>query len=569
MAYFSETFLHEVLERNDIVALIAPHVELKKSGSNLMGLCPFHHEGTPSFSVSPDKQLYHCFGCGKGGGVFQFLMDHDGMAFPEAVELLAAKAGLEIPRDTPVTEEQKRETGTRKIFSQTIDLFYRELSATGAKRARQYLQSRDLPEKIWQDYLLGYAPEGYGFLQQNFDKTALPDLEKAGLLFQGERGYGDRFRDRIMFPIRDRRGRLAGYGGRLIGSGEPKYLNSPETLFFHKSELLYGFYEHRDYIRKQNRLLVVEGYMDVLMLAAFDLPCAVAPLGTAIGESQIRALLRLHPDPIFCFDGDRAGRRAAWRALEGMLPLISTDHAPRFMFLPEGEDPDSLLLRNGRDGFIEHIEKASPVLETFLAGLKNMAGDGADGRARMAKRADDMLRTMHDNYLRQAWQQEIEQVTGITLKKRRFFAAKQPLTATTGVRHKQGLEDKFMAALMQNAKRFDQISAASDKFSLDDQVLNNIYTRALQIAGEGLELSPGRLALEFPDNRHISRWLNEPEVSEEAFTGLLLNIRLRDARTRLNRATGLADKEQLKKELRKLEERRISLYKLANTEDCT
>ncbi len=567
MAHFSEQFLQQVLERSDIVELISRHVDLKKAGSNLMGLCPFHHEKTPSFSVSPDKQLYHCFGCGKGGGAFQFLMDYDDLAFPEAVERLAEKAGLDVPRNKMVPEERRKDESSRNLLSHTVDLFHQGLYSSNAARARHYLQARGLPEKIWQDYLLGYAPEGYGFLQRSLDHGCLTDLEAIGLLFKGERGYRERFRGRIMFPIRDRRGRFAGFGGRLIGNGEPKYLNSPETAFFHKSELLYGYHEHREHIRKLDHLLVVEGYMDVLMLAAFDLPFAVAPLGTAIGESQIRAILRLHPSPIFCFDGDRAGRRASWRALECMMPIMTADHSPRFMFLPEGEDPDSLLRHKGRPGFTEQMEKAAPVLETFLTGLKNLAGgSGAEGRARMAKRADRMLKEMGDHYLRQAWQQDVERVTGISLKTTRFMTSDHSTTAGKTGRKGRSLEDKFVAALLQNPERFGQLPKNADQFSLDDKVLNSIYTRALQNVRDGSGLSPSRLALDFPDDQRISRWLNEPEVNDETFTGLLLDIRVRDVKKCLGRTIDLSEKEQLKNRLRQLEQERIELYKRTTTE---
>lgn len=566
MAHFSEHFLQQVLERSDIVELISRHVDLKKAGGNLMGLCPFHHEKTPSFSVSPDKQLYHCFGCGKGGGAFQFLMDYDDLAFPEAVERLAEKAGLDVPRNTIAPERLRKDESSRNLLSKTVDLFHQELYSSNSARARHYLQARSLPEKIWQDYLLGYAPEGYGFLQSSFDHSYLTDLEAIGLLFKGERGYGDRFRGRIMFPIRDRRGRFAGFGGRLIDKGEPKYLNSPETALFHKSEFLYGYHENREHIRKLGHLLVVEGYMDVLMLAAFDLPFAVAPLGTAIGESQIKAILRLHPSPVFCFDGDRAGRRASWRALECMMPVITADYSPRFMFLPEGEDPDSLLRHEGRQGFTEQMEKAAPVLETFLAGLKNLAGSGAGGRAQMAKRADRMLREMGDHYLRQAWQQDVERVTGISLKTKRFMTSIHSTSAGKAGRKRRSLEDQFVAVLLQNPERFEQLPKDADQFSLDDKVLNSIYTRALQHIRDGSGLSPSRLALDFPDDQRISRWLNEPEVNEETFTGLLLDIRVRDVKKRLGRTIDLSEKGQLKNCLRQLEQERIELYKRVTTE---
>ena len=346
MANFPPPFLDEVLSRTDIIEIIARHVELKKSGSNMMGLCPFHNEKSPSFSVSPDKQLYYCFGCGKGGGAFQFLMDHDGYAFPEAVEYLAEKAGLEVPQTTRADpDEQARHRQAQDMLSKASDAFARSLRSESGSGARAYLKQRGLPEEIVRDYGLGYVPPGYGFMQKVFgeDKRTLTQLEAVGLLFKGERGYGDRFRDRLMFTIRDRRGHVVGFGGRVLGEGEPKYLNSPETAWFHKSDLLYGFSEHRDVIRKEKQLLIVEGYMDVLALAASGLKIGLAPLGTAIGERQIREIFRLHEAPVFCFDGDRAGRQAAWRALERMLPLLKAELTPQFLYLPDGEDPDSVV----------------------------------------------------------------------------------------------------------------------------------------------------------------------------------------------------------------------------------
>ena len=417
MANFPPSFLDEVLSRTDIVKIIARHVELKKSGSNLMGLCPFHNEKTPSFSVSPDKQLYYCFGCGKGGGAFQFLMDHDGYAFPEAVEYLAEKAGIEVPQTTRADpDEQARHRQAQDLLSKASDAFARNLRSESGSGARAYLKQRGLPEEIVRDYGLGYVPQGYGFMQKVFgeDKRTLTQLEAVGLLFKGEHGYGDRFRDRLMFTIRDRRGHVVGFGGRVLGEGEPKYLNSPETAWFHKSDLLYGFSEHRDHIRKEKQLLIVEGYMDVLALAAFGLKIGLAPLGTAIGERQIREIFRLHEAPVFCFDGDRAGRQAAWRALERMLPLLKAELTPKFLYLPEGEDPDSLLNLEGADAFKVRLqEQPKPVLDTWLMGLKLLAGQGADGRARMAKKADVMLASMNDIVLSKVWRQRAEKDMGI------------------------------------------------------------------------------------------------------------------------------------------------------------
>ncbi|HXH64850.1 MAG TPA: DNA primase, partial [Mariprofundaceae bacterium] len=420
MARFSPAFIDEVVSRSDLVEIIGRHVDLKKSGSNLMGLCPFHHEKSPSFSVSPDKQLYYCFGCGKGGGVIQFLTEHDGYSFPEAIEYLAEKAGMALPADTEQRpeEEEKRRRGL-DLLARAAAGFARQLASPQGKSACDYLARRGMPDQIIRDYQLGFAPPGYGFVQKALgnDRQAMALAETAGLVFKNDRGgYADRFRDRVMFPIRDRRGHIVGFGGRVLGDGEPKYLNSPETPFFHKSELLYGLSEHRDAIRSRKQLVVVEGYMDVLAMAAHGLKVAVAPLGTAIGERQVREILRLQESPVFCFDGDRAGRQAAWRALEQMLPGLKAEHAPRFLYLPEGEDPDSLLAKEGAEAFERRLtEEARPVLDTWLTGLRLLAGQGADGRARMAKKADQMLATMADDYLKQAWRQEAEKATGLSL----------------------------------------------------------------------------------------------------------------------------------------------------------
>ncbi|MDX8396677.1 MAG: DNA primase, partial [Mariprofundaceae bacterium] len=464
MANFSPAFLDELLSRVDLAEIIGRRVELKRSGSNLMGLCPFHHEKSPSFSVSADKQLYYCFGCGKGGGAFQFLMEHDGYAFPEAVEFLAEKVGMEVPQGMEVQpEEVAKRNQAFNVLEKAVDAFVSQLHTDRGVQTRAYLKHRKLPEHIVKDYKLGFAPDTYNYMQHCFgsDIKVSTQLEAAGLLFKGDRGYGDRFRNRLMFPIRDRRGKTVGFGGRTLGDDKAKYLNSPETTVFHKSELLYGHFEHRDEIRKRKMLMVVEGYMDVLALAAHGLPIGVAPLGTAIGERQIRDILRLHESPIFCFDGDRAGKQASWRALERMLPILKSEHSPKFLYLPDGEDPDSILNKEGHDAFVQRMESESkPILETWLQGLQNLAGSGADGRARMAKKSDIMLATMLDGYLRQAWQQEAESASGIRLQQsgKRSFARPQGNASGTPKSHFQQrrnpMHDKFMAALLQRMHRF-------------------------------------------------------------------------------------------------------------------
>jgi len=561
MSHFPPSFVDEVLARSDIVELIGRFVDLKKSGSNLMGLCPFHHEKSPSFSVSPDKQLYYCFGCGKGGGAFQFLMEHDGYSFPEAVEYLAEKAGLEIPQASREDAgEEARRRRALELLAKAAGIFARTLHTQEGRAAMAYAhQQRGLSDAIIRDYRLGFAPDGYGFMERCFgnDGRTLAQLEHVGLLFKGERGYGDRFRGRLMFPIRDRRGQVVGFGGRIMGDGEPKYLNSPETRWFHKSDLLYGFAEHREHIRKRKMLLVVEGYMDVLALAAHGLPVGLAPLGTAIGEQQIREILRLHDAPVFCFDGDRAGRQAAWRALERMLPQLKSEHAPKFLYLPEGEDPDSMCRKEGGEAFAARIEsEARPVLETWLEGLKILAGQGAEGRARVAKKADVMLAGMTDAYLRQAWQQEVEQATGIRLQKQgRSQARRAAHSASQPAGRLSEVQEKFLAALMQKPSRIGRLDDAAKNFFLDDEVAHRIYTRAFSIMssaeGKSIDLA-GQLSREFPDESGIARWVNQATVQDAEFDSLLLDMEANYIR-RVQKQGGLGLEESMRVKRRLME----------------
>jgi len=529
MAHFPADFLDEVLARTDIVELIARHVQLKKSGANFMGLCPFHHEKSPSFSVSADKQLFYCFGCGKGGGAFQFLTEHDGYSFPEAVEYLAEKAGLTVPQSHHQDSgEQERRKHALALLEQVTALFSRTLSAQDGKAGLAYFQRRKLPEAIIRQYRLGFAPPGYGFLEKALgrDTRALAQLEAVGLLFKGERGYADRFRGRAMFPIADRRGQVVGFGGRILDQGEPKYLNSPETPYFHKSDLLYGFSEHREEIRKRKLLVVVEGYMDVLALAAHGMPVGLAPLGTAIGERQVREILRLHAEPVFCFDGDRAGRQAAWRALDRMLPILDADHGPRFLYLPDGEDPDSLLQSEGAEAFSRRIEQdAKPILDTWIDGLKFLAGSGPQGRARMAKKADAMLSVMQDDYLKQAWRQEAERATSLSIRASGSIVRK-PRPVSPGISPAALNQEKFLAALLQKPDRIRDLLRDTDNISLDDPALNEVYRRVLELAAAHTGVVQALLH-EFPQEARISLWASQSDISEEEYEKLELLMRER------------------------------------------
>jgi len=554
MAHFPPDFLDEVLARTDIVELIARHVQLKKSGSNFMGLCPFHHEKSPSFSVSADKQLFYCFGCGKGGGAFQFLTEHDGYSFPEAVEYLAEKAGLEVPQSRQIDSgEQEQRKQALSLLEKTAGLFSRQLSAQEGRAGLDYFHRRKLSQDIITQYRLGFAPPGYGFLEKEMgrDPKLLAQLEAVGLMFKGERGYVDRFRGRVMFPITDRRGQVVGFGGRILDQGEPKYLNSPETAFFHKSDLLYGFSEHREEIRKRKLLIVVEGYMDVLALAAHDLPVGLAPLGTAIGERQVREILRLHAEPVFCFDGDRAGKQASWRALERMLPILDAEHGPRFLYLPEGEDPDSILQSEGADAFLERLEhEAKPVLDTWIQGLKNLAGSGPEGRARMAKKADAMLSMMQDDYLKQVWRQEAEKVSTLTLKSSSTIT-RQARPASPAVSPATPNQEKFLAALLQNPERIGDLLRDTDKFFLDDVTLNEVYTRALELAATVTGVVQA-LMLEFPQEERIPLWASQSDISDEEYEKLQLLMRERYLHRLLKQDASLEEKQHYQNQWNKI-----------------
>ena len=566
MAQFSSTFLDELISRSDLAELISRHVDLKPSGANLVGLCPFHNEKTPSFSVSVDKQMYYCFGCGKGGNAFRFLMEHDGYSFPEAVEFLAQKTGMPIPDSKPVNpKEAARKKSGLELLDKVAGIFSRTLNSDEGKHARDYFAMRKLSPAIIQKYQLGYAPAGYGFMMRCFgdNPQVLKNLESIGVLVQNERGYADRFRERVIFPIRDKQGRVVGFGGRILGDGEPKYLNSPETEFYHKSHLLYGYSEHRESIRKHKMLVVVEGYMDVLAMASYNLNYAVAPLGTAITESQLRTILRLHESPVFCFDGDKAGRAAAWRAIERMLPILKSEHTAKFLYLPDGEDPDTLLQKEGKDAFEKRLkEDAKPMLETWIQGLKNMAGDGAEGRARMAKKADQMLSQMRDNYLRQAWQSEIEKVSEVKLSMQkaahswphpRQHAARKPAQylAVNPMKH-----DQFMASLLQKPSRFQELPEDAFDFFIDNQPIHSLYTRAFSLAGDEdntkLDIA-AQLMREFPNNHNIARWVNLPTVENVEFQQLLVDMHMTYLEGLLGRSKDIAVKMRIIKELKALQ----------------
>ncbi|MBB3230342.1 DNA primase [Halomonas stenophila] len=377
-----QRFIDDLLARVDVVEVVGERVKLKKAGRNHSGLCPFHQEKSPSFTVSADKQFYHCFGCGAHGNALRFLMEYDKLRFPEAVEQLAARLGLEVPRegaDDPrhQARERKRKEGVN-LLELSASFFRERLKMPEGQGARDYLARRGLSPEVQQAFGIGYAPDDWETLKRHLGERGITEAVQVeyGLLVHREdsgRTY-DRFRDRVMFPIRDIRGRTIAFGGRVLGDAKPKYLNSPETPVFHKGRELYGLYEARQAEARLERLVIVEGYMDVVALAQFGIRNAVATLGTSTSEEHLSRLFRLVGEVVFCFDGDRAGRQAATRALQTVLPQMIDGRQARFLFLPEGEDPDTLVRREGAEAFQDRITCASPLSEFLF----EQAAEGRD-----------------------------------------------------------------------------------------------------------------------------------------------------------------------------------------------
>ncbi|MDE2090553.1 MAG: DNA primase [Gammaproteobacteria bacterium] len=387
MARIPQSFIDELVSRVDIVEVIDARVPLKKHGREFTACCPFHNEKTPSFTVSPSKQFFHCFGCGAHGTALGFLMDYEHLDFVEAVRQLASIAGLEIPQEAG--EPRSDFAPLYAVLDQAARLYREALKAS--PEAVTYLKARGLSGEIAAEFGIGFAPTGWDTVLKALggEEPGRQNLSAAGLIIRRDDGrYYDRFRERIMFPIRDSRGRIIAFGGRVLGKEEPKYLNSPETPLFHKGRELYGLYEVRQALRDIRRLLVVEGYMDVVALHQHAIRYAVATLGTATTSEHLQRLFRVTSEVVFCFDGDRAGRAAAWRALENALPEAGEGRQIKFLFLPEAEDPDSVVRKEGKDGFEARLKEAVPLSSFLLDSLTARTDLGSlEGRARLVELA--------------------------------------------------------------------------------------------------------------------------------------------------------------------------------------
>ena len=424
-----QAFIDDLIARSDVAEVVGARIALKKTGKNYSALCPFHNEKSPSFSVNPDKQFYYCFGCGASGNALTFLMEHDNLEFVEAVETLARMQGVPVQREERQgyqrSEQQARElkeqADQRQHCMTLATEYYQQVmqQALGEQGLNYFRHQRGLSEQTLTSYALGVAPEGWDGLRNHLTQAGFSEALQIelGLLVKNEdsgRVY-DRFRHRVVFPIRNVKGHTVGFGGRVLDDSKPKYLNSPETPLFQKSQELYGLYEARKQSGRLDRLLVVEGYMDVVALAQQGIHWAVATLGTATSEEHLKRIFRLVNEVVFCFDGDAAGTKAAARAMQTVLPLINDGRHARFLFLPAGEDPDTLVRKEGAGLFEQRVNQAMPLAEYLINYLRQGLDLGLlDDQARMAKAAVPLLQSLSDCLLKRRIVAHLQQLTGLT-----------------------------------------------------------------------------------------------------------------------------------------------------------
>ncbi|MBM4196044.1 MAG: DNA primase [Gammaproteobacteria bacterium] len=515
-------FIDELMQRADIVEIVGSRVQLRKAGREYKACCPFHGEKTPSFTVSPHKGFFHCFGCGAHGTALGFLMEYDRLDFVAAVEALAEHLGLEVPREADGRELQAPLAPLYDVLARAATAF--EAVLPRHESAVGYLKGRGLDGETARQFRIGYAPAAWDSLLGQFAEAEQAHLLAAGLVIARDGGgHYDRFRDRIMFPIRDSRGRVIGFGGRVLGSGEPKYLNSPETAVFHKGQELYGLYEARQAERRLARLLVVEGYMDVVSLAQHGVRDAVATLGTATTGEHVRRLFRVVPEIVYCFDGDRAGRAAAWRALQVSLPEIRDGRQIRFLFLPDGEDPDSLVRKEGAADFAARIAGAMPLSDYLLEELRRQAGsESLDGRARLAELARPLLALVPAGVYRELLTDRLSAEVG--LKPERLQAAlggpaesARPRPAGAGGR--RSLVAQVIARLISNPALGAEVTVPAGLKAVQVKGID-LLLELLELTRSSPGLTPGALLERFrdrPEAPHLQQLLvTEVELGADA-----------------------------------------------------
>jgi len=505
-----QSFIADLIARVDIVDVVGRYVQLKKGGANYMGLCPFHNEKSPSFTVSPTKQFYHCFGCGAHGTAIGFLMEYSGLGFVDAIKDLAQSHGMVVPEDDAMQPLQRAEIQAKSLaLSEAMtraNEYYRGQLKT-APDAIAYLQSRGLSGEVAAKFGIGYAPDGWDNLRQEFADYDNPALTESGLVIDKEGEDGgkskryDRFRDRIIFPIKNTKGQVIGFGGRVMGSGEPKYLNSPETPLFQKGYELYGLFEARQAIREAGYVLVTEGYMDVVALAQKGFPQAVATLGTACTSTHVQKLLRQTDQVIFSFDGDVAGRRAARRALDACMPLVNDSKTIKFLFLPAEHDPDSYIREFGAEVFLKTVQDAMP-LSQFLLNLVSQDNDltTLEGRARTQFEAKSALQTMVPSSLRLQIVRGLGQLTQTTpMEIETMFELEQPVARVKVASPKvkrtapMGLERQMMRIILAHpslAELMDEAAlAAAAELAPDGAQMLSQLVIAAQAMGENAQFA--------------------------------------------------------------------------------
>jgi DNA primase len=551
-----ESFIEELLGRVDIVELIERHVPLKRSGREFQACCPFHDEKTPSFTVSPQKQFYHCFGCGAHGSAISFMMKYEGLEFIDAVEELARHAGLTVPRDAGV--KQRPEESLYDILD-AANRYYRSQLGQHAE-ASEYVHKRGLSAEIIREFDIGFAPPGWDGLLSHIgsgkEKEAL--LQRAGLLSQGKGGSYDKFRHRIMFPIHDRRGRVIAFGGRALADDGPKYLNSPETELFHKGRELYGLYKARKSQTKLERMIVVEGYMDVVALAQFGFGNCVATLGTATTGDQAELVFRAADEVVYCFDGDSAGRKAAWRALEATLPRLREGRQARFLFLPDGEDPDSMVRAHGAEAFAGLIAAAQPLSEYFFNHFIAMVDmESIDGRAKLVDLARPQLQSLPEGVFRDMMLAQLEKLARHRLQQAHEPAALR--SARERSREAAPLQQRTpirlaLAHLVQNPALAQLVSERQKLPECDLQGME-IYREIIDFCAKHPNMTTAQLLELWRDHpaqphlRTLATWPLKGESSHQAqeFKDALIGLELewtRVLRARMQKIVSLSEQEK-------------------------
>ena len=538
-----DSFIEELLGRVDIVEIIERRVPLKKAGREFHACCPFHDEKTPSFTVSPQKQFYHCFGCGAHGSAIGFMMNYEGLEFVDAVEELARHAGLQVPREA--SSKPRPSAGLYDVLESASAYYQQQLKEN--PEAVEYLKQRGVSGEIARDFGIGFAPSGWDRLIKHLgtDEKSLVKLRKAGMLSQGKSGEYDKFRHRIMFPIHDRRGRVIAFGGRALDEDGPKYLNSPETELFHKGRELYGLYLARRSQAKLDRILVVEGYMDVVALAQYGFRNCVATLGTATTGDHAELLFRAADEVVFCFDGDRAGRKAAWRALENTLPRLREGRQARFLFLPDGEDPDSMVRQHGTEVFTALLEEAQPLSDFFFEHFTAEVDMSAlDGRARLVGLARPALETIPEGVFRDMMFDRLEGLAQHRLegRKKERFAPVKPVQKAGKPAQQRTPMRMAMAHLVQNPGL--AVSAPNlDAFEGCDLPGFEIWRELVDFCAKSPNMTTAQLLElwhDHPAQSHLNKlatWQLEGEESQlvQEFQDAIVGLELQWTATRIGR----------------------------------